>query len=62
MRMTTAENCRFIPLIWNVDNLYTDRINYQNPKSTNAVFAKIVFFMIKIWIYGENFLKDGKLQ
>ena len=39
--------------VGNVDDLHTDRHYYKKPKSTYALFAKIVF-IIKIWIYVEN--------
>ena len=32
-------------------------ITTKSPKSTDALFAKIVFFIIEIWIYGENIKK-----
>ena len=38
MRVVITENCMFI-----VDDLHTDRYYYKNPKSTDALFAKIVF-------------------
>ena len=40
MRVVITENCMFIV---DVDDFHTDRYYYKNPKSTDALFAKIVF-------------------
>ena len=43
--------------VGNLDDLHTDEYYYKKPKSTDALFAKIVF-IIKIWTYGENIEKE----
>ena len=43
MCMVIAENAGSLH-VWNVDNLQIDRYNYKKPKSTDAFFAKSVFY------------------
>ena len=34
--------------VGNVDDLHTDQYNYKKPKSTDSLFAKIVFYNQKL--------------
>ena len=40
--------------VWNVDDLNTDRYYYKNPKFTDAIFAKIVFYLQNLNIWGKR--------
>ena len=50
MRIVIKENCMFIPHR-NVDDIHT---LLKNAQINLRTFAKSFFFIIKIWIHGEN--------
>ena len=64
MHVVFTENCMFIPLR-KVDDLRIGRYYNKKPKSTDAPFAKIVFYNQNVnlcELMGKTYSKDGRLQ